>query len=258
MNHLYNQIILYGDSLTQQSHNKSGWGAELQSSYIRKLDVLNRGFSGYNTELAKHLLPHLLPKKNNLIQNPKVFLLTIFFGANDAAIPPSVQHVTLERYEENLRQMIDIIKNPDSPYHSPETRILLITPPPLDEESRKKHSGVCDRKFEITAKYAQTCVDLANKLNVPVLNLWKLFNDKVASTNVTLNDFLSDGVHLSALGNETLFHGLLDTIRENWPELNPDNLKPLTPLWTELNHDINLEQQLNSLESNITNQLKKI
>ena len=38
--------------------------------------------------------------------------------------------------------MINIVKNLDSPYHSPEIRILLITPPPLDEETRKKNKGI--------------------------------------------------------------------------------------------------------------------
>ncbi|GBC06828.1 hypothetical protein RclHR1_07070010 [Rhizophagus clarus] len=258
MSNLYNQIIIFGDSLTQHSHNavEKGWGAALQHSYIRKLDVLNRGFSGYNTEVAKYLLPQILSKKNNSSKNPKIFLLIMFFGANDAVIQPSsVQHVPLERYKENLKQMINVIKDPDSPYHSSETRMLLITPPPIDEEALLKHRGKIDRKSEISAKYAQTCVDLANELNVPVLNSWKLITDKVTLNNVALNDFLRDGLHFSSLGNETLFHEILDTIRKNWPELDPDNLKPLTPLWAELNHEINLEQQVNTLESNIINQL---
>jgi lysophospholipase L1-like esterase len=98
--------------------------------------------------------------------------------------------------------MINVIKDPNSPYHSPETRILLITPPPVEEEARMKHKGFKDRKSEITAKYAQACVDLANELNVPVLNSWKLMTDKVTTTNMTLNDLLSDGIHFSSLGNE--------------------------------------------------------
>jgi lysophospholipase L1-like esterase len=206
----------------------------------------------------------LLPKKNNSFKNPKIFLLIIFFGANDAAILPSKQYVPLDKYKENLRQMIDIIKDPDSPYYSPETRILLITPTPIEEGARKKNKGSYDRKSETTAKYVQACEDLANELNIPVLNSWKLITDKVTSTNATLNDFLSDGIHLSSLGNETLFNELLDTIQKNWPELNPDNMKPLTPLWTELNVDNvdkSLEQQLDSLELNILKQsddLKKV
>ncbi|CAG8804386.1 5131_t:CDS:2, partial [Dentiscutata erythropus] len=47
MNPLYNQIVLFGDSITQYGHDpeNNGWGAALQSSYVRKFEVLNRGFS---------------------------------------------------------------------------------------------------------------------------------------------------------------------------------------------------------------------
>ena len=47
-----------------------------------QVDVLNRGYSGYNTRWAQHLLPRVFPKAQ---QPPK--LVTIFFGANDAALP---------------------------------------------------------------------------------------------------------------------------------------------------------------------------
>jgi hypothetical protein len=68
------QIILFGDSLTQRSWDldQGGIGARLASTsilkcaitaafqrlhnaadlYVRKLDILNRGFSGYNTDWA--------------------------------------------------------------------------------------------------------------------------------------------------------------------------------------------------------------
>ncbi|CAI2162387.1 14445_t:CDS:2 [Funneliformis geosporum] len=212
MSYLYNQIVLFGDSITQFSHNtdNKGWGAALQNLYVRKLDVLNRGFSGYNTENAKKLLLHILPKKNNSIKSPKIYLFTIFFGANDAAISPSNQYVPLVKYKENLRQMIKIIKDSDSPYYSPDTRILLIAPPPLFEKDwekfQEREGKILPRKLETTAKYAQTCVDLANELNIPVLNAWKLFMDKSTKTltenNHSLSDFFVDGLHLSNLGNE--------------------------------------------------------
>ncbi|CAG8489948.1 2519_t:CDS:2 [Funneliformis caledonium] len=209
-----NQIVLFGDSLTQFSHNtdNKGWGAALQNLYVRKLDVLNRGFAGYNTEQGKLLLSHILPKKNHSIKSPKIYLLTIFFGANDAAIPPSNQFVPLDKYKENLKQLIKTVKDSDSPYYSPDTRILLISPPPLYEEDWEKYQKLIDRKvprrLENTAKYAQTCVDLATELNIPVLNAWKLFMDKVTSStenNHALSEFFVDGLHLSALGNEVNF-----------------------------------------------------
>lgn len=42
------QIVLFGDSITQQSFHPGfhGWGAVLANAYVRKLEVVNRGFSG--------------------------------------------------------------------------------------------------------------------------------------------------------------------------------------------------------------------
>lgn len=52
---MLDQIILFGDSITQQSFSQErgfAFGAELSNQYVRKLDVINRGFSGYNTAQA--------------------------------------------------------------------------------------------------------------------------------------------------------------------------------------------------------------
>ena len=42
------QITLFGDSITQQSFNPAtfGFGAVLSNAYVRKMDVVNRGYSG--------------------------------------------------------------------------------------------------------------------------------------------------------------------------------------------------------------------
>ncbi|KAI8146833.1 hypothetical protein BJV82DRAFT_399049 [Fennellomyces sp. T-0311] len=48
MDHPYNQILLFGDSITQFSFDPElqGFGASLANIYQRKVDVVNRGFSG--------------------------------------------------------------------------------------------------------------------------------------------------------------------------------------------------------------------
>ncbi|CAG8460010.1 23825_t:CDS:2 [Cetraspora pellucida] len=236
MNPLYNQIVLFGDSITQFGHDPEnyGWVAALQSSYVRKFDVLNRGFSGYNTEWAKILLPQLLPKNYSPSNFPKIILLTIFFGANDAAIESSIQHINIDKYKENLIHMVNLIKNPDSPYYNPETKILFITPPPLDEKSWEEtcasKGDEPNRKATITKKYAEICVETALELNVPVVNLWKIINDRVI-----LRDYLTDGLHLNSLGNKTLFIAVMDAIKNNWPDLVPENVKDIFPDWRNVN-----------------------
>ena len=49
------------------------------------MDVINRGFSGYNTKLAKCIV-------SDVFRDDKIIFGSIFFGANDAAIESSLQH----------------------------------------------------------------------------------------------------------------------------------------------------------------------
>lgn len=54
------QFVLFGDSITQYSFATKGWGAQLANHYQRKVDVVNRGYSGYNTAWAKAAMPKVL------------------------------------------------------------------------------------------------------------------------------------------------------------------------------------------------------
>ncbi|XP_027477416.1 isoamyl acetate-hydrolyzing esterase 1 homolog isoform X2 [Zalophus californianus] len=77
------RVLLFGDSITQFSFQQGGWGASLADRLVRKCDVLNRGFSGYNTRWAKIILPRII-RKGNSLDSPVA--VTIFFGANDSAL----------------------------------------------------------------------------------------------------------------------------------------------------------------------------
>ncbi|OBZ75468.1 hypothetical protein A0H81_04726 [Grifola frondosa] len=60
-------IMLLGDSLTQHGWNPSmnGFAAQLAHAYSRKMDIVNRGFSGYNSEWIipafEQVMLHSLP-----------------------------------------------------------------------------------------------------------------------------------------------------------------------------------------------------
>ncbi|EEB87708.1 hypothetical protein MPER_14852, partial [Moniliophthora perniciosa FA553] len=93
-------IMLFGDSITQGAWDEGGFGAKmtpyiLQDVYARKLDVLNRGLSGYNTDWAMPLFKKFLATQEQQKYTPKVRLVVIWFGANDACIKPSPQHVPI-------------------------------------------------------------------------------------------------------------------------------------------------------------------
>ena len=78
------QFITFGDSITQKGFSSpSGWTAALAEAYQRRADVVNRGYSGYNTNWALQLLDKVFPPAGC----SGVRLATVWFGANDAALP---------------------------------------------------------------------------------------------------------------------------------------------------------------------------
>ena len=94
------RIVLFGDSITEQSFGEGGFGAALANRYRRHADVLLRGYSGYNSRDAVALLKHVFPLDD---PTPPV-LVTVCFGANDAVKETSsmadVQGCPLPEYAE--------------------------------------------------------------------------------------------------------------------------------------------------------------
>ena len=105
-------IVLFGDSITQQGFGldgKIGWASLLASDYSRRADVFNRGFSGYNTKMAMDLLPSIFSSSSDDMDSGTLFC-TVFFGANDAALPGERQHVPMEEYAKNLGTIVTSIR----------------------------------------------------------------------------------------------------------------------------------------------------
>ncbi|KAL7321540.1 isoamyl acetate-hydrolyzing esterase [Mucor circinelloides] len=239
--HPYNQIVLFGDSITQFSFDPElkGFGALLANIYVRKLDVINRGFSGYNTDWALPILRQLLPThKEQQDQACSIPLMTIFFGANDAALPGSPQHVPLDRFKQNTKEMIDLVKNPQSRYYNPKLRLILITPPPINEaqwgKKCEQDGGKLNRTNEAARSYAECISDIGRETNTPVADIWSRLMDKVHQEQRDLSDFLLDGLHLNANGYRELYDVLLQIISEKYNEIHPDNLGYELAYWKDL------------------------
>ncbi|XP_029794188.1 isoamyl acetate-hydrolyzing esterase 1 homolog isoform X2 [Suricata suricatta] len=167
------RVLLFGDSITQFSFQQGGWGASLADKLVRKCDVLNRGFSGYNTRWAKIILPRLI-KKGTGLDSP--IAVTIFFGANDSALKDEnpKQHVPLDEYAANLKSMVRYLQSVDVPEH----RIVLITPPPLCEAAWEREclAQGCklNRLNSVVGEYAGACLQVARECGTDVLDLWSL------------------------------------------------------------------------------------
>ncbi|KAF4346172.1 hypothetical protein CsatB_018002 [Cannabis sativa] len=209
------QILLFGDSITEQSFRPGGWGAALADTYSRKADVLVRGYGGYNTRWALFLLHHLFPL--NVAKPPAA--VTIFFGANDAAIlgrTSERQHVPIDEYKENLRKIVLHLKE-----CSPTVLIVLITPPPVDEEGRDDFARslygenareLPERTNEVTGVYAKQCVELAKEMGIRYIDLWT----KMQETEGWKKKFLSDGLHLTPDGNAVVHQEVTRVFNEAW------------------------------------------
>lgn len=125
------RLVLFGDSITEWSFRPGGWGAALADTYSRKADVVVRGYSGYNTRWALFWMQRVFP----LDGLPPV-AATVFFGANDAALlgrSCEQNHVPVVEFKENLRAIVNHLKD-----CSKSMVILLITPPPVDEDGRER------------------------------------------------------------------------------------------------------------------------
>jgi lysophospholipase L1-like esterase len=136
-----------------------------------------------------------------------VQVLTIWFGANDACIPPSPQHVPLDRFKENLRKMIQMVKSPQSDYYSPWTKVILLTPPPVNTHTRAADLAsrnpplALDRLFETTKAYAEAVQEVGIEQGVTVVDVWESLWNATAD-EASLNQYLPDGLHLNGAGYE--------------------------------------------------------
>ncbi|KAH9923983.1 SGNH hydrolase [Epithele typhae] len=215
--YVQDSIMLLGDSLTQ-AH-----------VYNRKMDVVNRGFSGYNTDWILPVFDQVFATKEQQQHLPKVRLLVIWFGANDAALPVRDQHVPLERYKANLAHLITAVRSPDSPRHSPDTRIVLMTAPLVNTHQwgvrQAERGNVMDRDFETTRTYAAAAKELGAAKGVPVVDLWTKIYDAAGQEEAALSGFMTDGLHLNRDGYQIVFDELIKTTTANFPEYHYENFK---------------------------------
>ncbi|XP_020595894.1 GDSL esterase/lipase At5g45920 [Phalaenopsis equestris] len=224
------KVALFGDSITEDSFTNGGWGAALANHFSRTADVVLRGYSGYNTRWALKVAARAFDGVCSDGERP--LALTVFFGANDASIPDrssGFQHVPLDEYQSNLRSIISFFKE-----RWPTTVIVLITPPPIDEDGRLRNpfgenpSGLPERTNESAGAYAKACIAVATESNIPVIDMWS----KMQQFPSWEKSFLSDGLHFTASGNKILFEEVVEKLKESG--FSPDALPVDLPLLSEI------------------------
>lgn len=206
----YPQFLLLGDSITEFS--TLTLQAFLSTAYIRRLDVINRGLSGYTSVLGLSTLRRLLPlsPSSQHTHIPEIPVATIFFGANDAVLPGHPQHVPMQQYISAVVDMIHYpaFKAPQQPLDHP-TQIILITPPPINEHQFDA-TGRTLRQAGVTAQYALAVTRLGalQGSDVHVLDLWQLFMTRVGWTSNMGRDCCSKHIDHSLTSPPTSAHSL--------------------------------------------------
>ncbi|KPV75649.1 uncharacterized protein RHOBADRAFT_25820 [Rhodotorula graminis WP1] len=231
------QVVLFGDSITQGSWQPGGTGAVLADAWQRKLDVVNRGFSGYNTEMGLEVVKQFLPRAGEGL--PKMAIFVVWFGANDAAVPPSPQSMTLERFKANLNTILDMLRLPSSPWYSPSTQLVLLTPPPVDDSTRNAElasrtpARVPDRDAERTRQFAEAVKEVGAQGKVPVVDVWaRIMQFARDNDGGKLDKYLSDGLHLTAEGYRIVTAGISELLFAEYPHLYWGNMEQRFPHWT--------------------------
>ncbi|KAK6341289.1 hypothetical protein TWF696_008370 [Orbilia brochopaga] len=151
-------------------------------------------------------------------------LLVIFFGANDAAVPGSLQHIDIAEYKEHLKAIANHLYVKD---HG--AKVVIVTPPPVCEH---KCLPSHDRRSAITKQYAEAAIEVADEVGVEVVKLWHVFMDYagwkegdplLGDINVPksdkLDELLSDGLHLTGKGYQLYFDTFMKVLEEKVPEI---------------------------------------
>ncbi|KAF8447490.1 SGNH hydrolase-type esterase domain-containing protein [Boletus edulis BED1] len=201
-------ILLLGDSLAQGKFDRAGLADRLACVYVRKMDVINRGLGGYNTDWAIPVAEQVLAQQHEQHRVPRVQLLIIWT---------------------NFVHLVNMVRSPASAYYSPNTRVILITPPPVNTHQRT------DRSFADTESYAEAVKEVGAQVSVPVADVWTEIWEAAGWDELACEQFLFDGLHLNAAGYEIVFNSIMKIIEERYPEIHYEKLQTVFPHWSEVN-----------------------
>ncbi|MGM0885132.1 MAG: GDSL-type esterase/lipase family protein [Bacillota bacterium] len=174
------KLVCFGDSITSRTegNDRPLLTIKLKAKLSEEWEVINAGVPGNNTFDAIERI-----EKEVLILNPD--LVTVLFGANDAAFHKMVQ---LHDYKRNLTDIVTIL--------SPK-RAILISPAPVDERLQHARTNV------VLKQYAEIVREVSVATGSHYIDL---FSSMIGLHNLTeiLRGQRNDGLHFGELGYDYL------------------------------------------------------
>jgi len=229
--------VLVGDSITQQGYGfygdgsealqGRGWVSMLSEKYTRKVDFLNRGYSGFNSRWVDERLGQILS-----IDSRKIDLAVVFLGANDASYKGQPAAVPASAY---MRYLTNIVTRLQRQWGA---HVVLVGPPPIAETALKvrnaksSHPRGLDRDNARARSFSKAAESVAKALHVPFVDAWEGLDGH--GTEEERTKLLRDGLHLSDEGNKRLFSLVASTIEREVPGWAVDALVPDLPAWSDL------------------------
>lgn len=227
------KLLMFGDSITEfafDQHDGTDFslGAALQNRYLRRLQVLHRGFSGYTSkqgvELAKGILSCEHDKRP---EAQRIKLAYVFFGTNDARLkgenPTNNQHIDIDQYVSNMMEIVKEFKTRSIP--------LIVVLPTFHDQEMWNETHPDDlitgdyRTTELNKGYGDKLASACAAEDTPVLNLMDAMTQYATEYKLTnvmdgkYGDFLIDGVHFTGLGYQVFYQGLVKVISKRLAHL---------------------------------------
>ncbi|KAL7751980.1 isoamyl acetate-hydrolyzing esterase [Sorochytrium milnesiophthora] len=245
-------IALLGDSITQFSFSVDfrGWGAQLADRFQRRLDVINRGYSGYTTNDYLRVLPRVV---QHLHRIEDCAVATLFLGTNDAALdqifatdndgvpaPSRPQHVPVEQYSRNMHQLIMYMW-----HHLPHAHVVVVTPGQVDEAAIRENPNLKPHKNRVMRMYAAAAVKVVQDLHdtgygapgtdgrkLLVVDLYAAMEPHRPQPEQPPPAF-TDGLHFNGLGNDIVFQELVRLL-DTQLRLTPETVSMSGPYWRDI------------------------
>lgn len=224
------KITLFGDSITQLSWDpdNGAWASHIAHKVSTYFDVDVRGFYGYNTNWARNLMPRQFPE--SYLKQVEVFVM--FFGHNDSWERKQPVSLTIQKFEENIRAIVDYLER-----HGLDTKqkMILVTPSWYDsttanQDQSKPPSEFLIKDREHSAQYAETTIQVARDLGIACLDFWAQTVD-----HPELASLFTDGVHFSPRGARLYFDNL-------WPLIEAKIVQRFGAKPDELFHEVYYDQ----------------
>ncbi|XP_019413294.1 PREDICTED: GDSL esterase/lipase At2g38180-like isoform X7 [Lupinus angustifolius] len=199
------KFVLFGSSIVEYGFHE-GWAATLAHLYGRQVDVVLRGYAGWNSRTALRILDKIFPK--HATQQPS--LVIVYFGGNDATHPQpdgNGFHVPLEEYKENMRNIFIHLQS-----LSEKTRIIFLGTPPINEEQLYGNSIPSNppKTNESLRIYSEAGLEVSRELNIKAIDLWSAIQERSDWKDVSF----IDGIHFTKEGSKVVSREILKVLRE--------------------------------------------